>query len=213
MSEIRAVFFDFGGVLLKFMDGIDHKAIEERLGLEERTLMRCLYRESRYMDFQVGKCTHDEWMASVIDAIGRHCGEKKEAVIEAWENAERPLNWDMLGLVGRLRQADYRTGIISNTIPGMEDRLRELDATLEPERRLIPIFDVRIGSGDIGIAKPDPAIYLHAANAIGLEPQQCAFTDDVAKYAEAARDVGMQGFYFQGYEQFVADLRSVGVSC
>lgn len=190
MSEIQAVFFDFGGVLLKFMDGIDHKAIEARLGLDERTLMRCLYRESRYMDLQVGKCTHDEWITSVREAIKHHCGEKSEAVMQAWQDAERPLNWDMIRLAGRLKQAGYRTGIISNTIPGMEDRLRELDATQPPERQLIPLFDVRIGSGDLGFAKPDPEIYLHAATSLGLEPQTCVFTDDVATYAEAAQASG-----------------------
>ena len=37
------------------------------------------------------------------------------------------------------------------------------------------------------------------------------FTDDVKSYAEAASSVGMHGFHFTGYEQFAADLRSIGV--
>ncbi|MDO8614547.1 MAG: HAD family phosphatase [Dehalococcoidia bacterium] len=206
-SWIQAVFFDFGGVLQQHMDGIDHKAIESRLGLEERTLMRALYRDSRYLDFQVGKCTYDEWLASVQEAVQQHCGDKAQAVMRAWQEAERPLNEDMISLVKHLRAGGYRTGIISNTIPGMEERLR---AELP---HLVPLFDVRVGSGDLGIAKPDPEIYLHAARLAGIAPQRCAFTDDVHKYALAARDVGMHGFHFTGYEQFAQDLRSVGVRC
>ena len=205
--NISAVLFDFGGVLLQHMDGIDHKAIELRLGLEERTLFRCLYRDSRYMDLQVGKCTHDAWIASVRTAADRLCPDKAGALMAAWQQAERPLNQDMMALVKRLRLADYRTGIVSNTIPGMEERFRQ------ELPQLIPLFDVRVGSGDLGIAKPDPQIYLHAAERLGVAPERCVFTDDVARYAEAARDVGMRGFHFQGYEQFVADLRSVGVRC
>jgi len=210
---ITTVFFDFGGVLLQHADGIDHKAIEAALGLEERTLFRCLYRDSRYMDLQVGKCTHEEWIASIRAAADQHCPDKAEALMHAWQNAERMLNWDMIGLVGRLRAGGYRTGIISNTIPGLEARLQEADANQPAARQLIPLFDVRVGSGDLGMAKPDAGIYLHAAQALGVQPEAAVFTDDVHKYAMAAREVGMRGFHFTGYEQFVEDLRSVGVSC
>ncbi len=212
-QNIQAVFFDFGGVLLQHMDGIDHGAIEQRLGLEEKALMSCLYRESRYMDYQVGKCTHNEWLVSVQEAVERNFGDKAPAVLKAWDEAERPLNQDMIALVKRLRAAGYRTGIISNTIPGLEERLRMEDERQPPARRLVSLFDVRVGSGDLGIAKPDPGIYLYATGALGLPPQSCVFTDDVRKYAEAAREVGMHGFHFAGYEHFVQDLRSVGVEC
>ena len=37
------------------------------------------------------------------------------------------------------------------------------------------------------------------------------FTDDVSAYAAAARDIGMHGFHFTGYQQFAADLRSIGL--
>ncbi len=125
--------------------------------------------------------------------------------MNAWQNSERLLDEDMVSLVGRLQSSGYTTGIISNTIPGMEERLR----TEMPH--LVPIFDVRIGSGDIGVAKPDPAIFHHALEAAGAAPEASVFTDDVSAYAEAARDIGMHGFHFTGYEQFAADLRSLRV--
>ena len=97
MPAIRALFFDFGGVLLQHADGVDHKAIEERFSLEPRTLMRCLYRDSRYMDFQVGACTHEEWQESIrVAARGALGAELAREVLEAYEQAERPLNPHML---------------------------------------------------------------------------------------------------------------------
>jgi putative hydrolase of the HAD superfamily len=203
---IRAVFFDFGGVLLQHADGIDHKAIEARLGLEERTLFRCLYRDSRYMDYQVGGCTNEEWIESIRVAATTHVGpERVDELMNAWQNAERLLNPLMVSLVERLRAGGYRTGIISNTIPGMEERIsREFP-------HLIPLFDVRIGSGDIGLAKPDPAVFQHALRELDVPAEASVFTDDVRSYAEAARTVGMHGFYFTGYDQFASDLRSIGV--
>lgn len=202
--NIQAIFFDFGGVLLQHMDGIDHKAIEARLGLPERTLLRVLYRDSRYVDLQIGKCTFDEWVDSVRAAAEQHAGDRAPALMQAWQEAEHLLNPDMIALVRRLR-ARYTLGIISNTIPGMEERYREQF----PE--LIELIDVRVGSGDLGVAKPDPAIFLHATRQAGVAPERSVFTDDVHQYAEAASALGMRGFHFRGYEQFVADLRSVGV--
>ncbi|MEX0682992.1 MAG: HAD family phosphatase [Dehalococcoidia bacterium] len=210
---IKAVFFDFGGVLLQHMDGVDHKALEARFGLEDRTLMRCLYRDSRYMEFQVGGCTHEEWQGSIREAAVALLGaEKATEVLAAYEKAERPLNPDMMSLVTRLRATGYLTGIISNTIPGLEERISDRDAQYPPEDRLATLFDVRVGSGDIGIAKPDPAIFQHALEKAGMDAEASVFTDDVAAYAEAASSLGMRGFHFTGYEKFASDLRSVGVN-
>ena len=208
MTDIKAVFFDFGGVLLQHMDGIDHGAIEAQFELPPRTLMHFLYRESRYVDYQVGKCTEAEWRASIRVAAVEHLGrEKADAVLAVYEKAERPLNPHMMALVERLRGAGYLTGMISNTIPGLMERL----TAEKPE--MLPLFDVYVGSGDLKIAKPDPGIFHHAMDALGVAPEVSVFADDNKGYADAARSIGMHGFHFTGYEQFAADLRSVGVDC
>ena len=203
---IKALFFDFGGVLLQFADGIDHPKFEAAFGLEERTLFRILYRDSRYMEYQVGGCTHEEWEGSIRTAAVAQLGAERAAeVMAGWQDAPRPLNEDLISLIERLRARGYRTGIISNTIPGMEDRLqRELP-------HLIPLFDVRIGSGDLKLAKPDPAIFHHALREMDVPAEAATFADDVKSYAEAASSIGMHGIHFTGYEQFVTDLRAVGV--
>jgi putative hydrolase of the HAD superfamily len=204
--DIQAILFDFGGVLLQHSDGIDHRAIESRFALQEGTLHRILYRDSRYMEFQVGKCTWDEWLGSIRAAAEEHVGARASDVMRAFQEAANELNPDVMGLVRRL-QGRYRTGIISNTIPGMEARIRQQF----PE--FLDLFEVRIGSGDLGVAKPDAEIYLHAARALDVPPEACVFTDDNRGFAEAAREVGMHGFHFTGYDRFAADLRSVGVAC
>jgi putative hydrolase of the HAD superfamily len=202
--DIRAIFFDFGGVLLKTFDGVDHEAIEQRFGLEPKSLRLMVYRDSRYMDYQVGKCTYDEWMESIRSALDAKIGAKSAAVLQAFFESDHPLNPDMVGLVQRLH-GRYTLGIISNTVPGMEERMQERIPDL------IGLFDVRVGSGDVGMAKPDPAIFHHAMEGAGVAPAQSVFTDDYNKHADAARALGMHGFHFTGYEQFVRDLRSIGV--
>jgi len=200
--DIKAIFFDFGGVLLKTFDGIDHDAIEAEFGLEAKMLRKAVYRDSRYMDFQIGACTYGEWADSIREALLK-IDDRADAIMNAFMDSPRVFNQDMLELVKRLH-GRYTLGIISNTIPGMEERLRE-------RFELVDLFDVRVGSGDLGIAKPDAEIFLHATKLAGLAPEQSVFTDDRADFAEAARGVGMHGFHFTEYERFLEDLRSVGV--
>jgi putative hydrolase of the HAD superfamily len=200
---IRAIFFDFGGVLLKTFDGVDHDGIEAEFGLEAKMLRKCVYRDSRYMDFQVGKCTYDEWTHSIREALTPLVGERADEAVNAFLQAPRTFNQELLSLVQQLH-GRYTLGIISNTTPGMEERLRE-------RFELVDLFDVRVGSGDLGIAKPDAGIFLHATKLAGPAPEQSVFTDDRADFAEAARGVGMHGFHFANYERFVEDLRTVGV--
>jgi putative hydrolase of the HAD superfamily len=206
MGDVKALFFDFGGVLLQHMDGIDHKAIESRLGLPEKTLYNCLYRDSRYLELHVGGCTRDEWVDSVRAAAFKHAGNRADALMLAWQEAEHPLNPEMMALVRGLKVQGYVLGIISNTIPGLEERLRQG----LPE--FIEIFDIRVGSGDLGIAKPDEGIFRHALAAAGVTPGESVFADDVRKYADAARALGMHGFHFTGYSQLAEDIRSLGVA-
>ena len=201
--DIRAIFFDFGGVIVHGFDGVDHDAIEAQFGLEAKMLRKCVYRDSRYMDFQVGKCTYDEWTASIREALMK-VDERAEAIMTAFMESPRAFNNDMLDLVKRLH-GRYTLGIISNTTPGMDERLRQ-------RFDLTDLFDVRVGSGDLGIAKPDAGIFLHATKLAGLAPEQSVFTDDRADFAEAARGAGMHGFHFTEYPIFVEDLRSVGVN-
>lgn len=202
--RIAAVLFDFGGVILQHMDGIDHRAVESRAGVPPGTLGRCLYQESRYHEAYVGRCTVEEWLESVREAMRRLAGPKAEALYQAFQQAEHPLNGEVLGLVSRLRPR-YRTGVISNTIPGLERRLRE-------ELGIAHLFDVVVGSGDLGVAKPQPEIYLEAARALNLPPERCVFIDDTEPLAQGARVVGMRGLRFLSLPRLVADLRALGVS-
>jgi FMN phosphatase YigB (HAD superfamily) len=75
----------------------------------------------------------------------------------------------------------------------------------------IDLFDVRVGSGDIGIAKPDEGIFRHALDGLGVAPGRASSRTTSAS-TEAASALGMHGFYFTGYPQFAEDIRSLGVA-
>src|SRR5258706_12968938 len=74
----------------------------------------------------------------------------------------------MWNAVGSARAAGVRTGLLSNSWGGRDYPLDELR----------PIFDDLVTSGNVRLRKPDPEIYLLAADRIGAASEDCVFVDD-----------------------------------
>jgi putative hydrolase of the HAD superfamily len=81
---------------------------------------------------------------------------------------------------------------------------------VEREFEWIDRFDVRVWSCQLGIVKPDPAIYRHTLGKLGVRPEEALFIDDKLANIEAARAVGMQAIEFSTIEQLRADLIAQG---
>ena len=86
----------------------------------------------------------------------------------------------MLAAVRSARAAGVKTGLISNSWGlGIYDRAP------------VDLFDATVISGDVGLHKPQPEIYLLACERLGVEPPECVFVDDLRENCEGAEAVGM----------------------
>ncbi|MDQ7992792.1 MAG: HAD-IA family hydrolase [Propionicimonas sp.] len=75
-------------------------------------------------------------------------------------------------------------------------------------------FDALFHSWQIGYAKPDPAFFTHIVDALGIEPQEAVFVDDMAPNVAGARRAGLQAVHFSRldtYGELRAKLRTLGV--
>jgi HAD superfamily hydrolase (TIGR01509 family) len=106
--------------------------------------------------------------------------------------------------------AAYRSGL--KPIPGIVELIASLDIPIcvaSNGRReqvefslsltgLLPHFTGRIFSSyDIGVWKPEPDLFLHAARAMGVEPANCAVVEDSVPGIQAGISAGMKVFAFQ----------------
>ena len=66
----------------------------------------------------------------------------------------------------------------------------------DPAYSFFDDFEQIFVSGEIGLIKPDPAIFRHATDALGLPPQQIYFIDDNINNVQAASELGMQACHF-----------------
>lgn len=95
-------------------------------------------------------------------------------------------NLAMMDLVARLRSADLRVSILTNNIREFRDLWRNLMPYEE-------LFDDIVDSHEVGLRKPNPAIYELALTRLSARAERTAFLDDVASNVAAAESLGMYG--------------------
>ena len=96
-----------------------------------------------------------------------------------------PIDPDMRALVVRLRAAGrVKLGLLSNANRGWTERLRE--------HGVADLFDDVVVSADVGLAKPDPEVFLLATRRLGVEPTACLMIDDQSQHVESAQRVGLR---------------------
>lgn len=101
----------------------------------------------------------------------------------------------MHDVVRRVRAAGARTALLSNSW-GLD----------YPREDWPQLFDCTVISGEVGLRKPDPAIYELTARQLGVEPGQCVMVDDLAPNVRGAVAVGMVGVLHRSVEETVAEL-------
>jgi putative hydrolase of the HAD superfamily len=108
----------------------------------------------------------------------------------------------MYEMIRTLRGAGFGTALLSNSW-GADEYPRADFATL---------FDTVVISGEVGMRKPEPEIFRHAAATLGLEPAECVFIDDIEANIAAAVGCGMTGVHHTEPAGTVAELeRLLGV--
>jgi len=104
----------------------------------------------------------------------------------------------MVGAVRAAREAGLKTGLISNSWGlGIYDRAP------------VDLFDAAVVSGDVGLHKPQPEIYLLACERLAVEPAECVFVDDLRENIAGAEAVGMTGVLHRDAAETVARLEDL----
>jgi putative hydrolase of the HAD superfamily len=201
---IRAVFFDFGGVLGRF-DRVGVHELEERFGLPDGAIVTAFYRIPEWEQVATGRLAEPDWLDAVgrkLDELaGRPIPEIRGEWARAWDNVDR----DVVSLADGLR-GRYRIGVLSNSTPRLESELLAANGIHD-------MWDVVINSARVGVAKPDSRIYQIAAERIGVPPEACLHIDDLEPNVRGAEAAGFRAIHHQGdFAELTSQLELLGVS-
>jgi putative hydrolase of the HAD superfamily len=192
-AELRGVIVDWGGVLTTPILTTVRAWIEaDKIDWEiYRSVMKTWVSEA-YIGggpnpvyaLERGECTPAQFEQQLAAQLLRVDGGAvvAEGLLQRMFAASVPVP-AMYEMIRTLRTAGFSTALLSNSWGGGE----------YPRADFPALFDAVVISGEVGMRKPEPGIFLHAAEALGLDPRECAFVDDVAANVAAAAACGMTG--------------------
>lgn len=199
---IKQILFDCGGVLteLNFRD-----TMRKISGSDEIAdyFMRHIWKPgSPWSRYDKGELNTQEILAELEKYMGAEYHSYLEKFVEVWIDALPPMD-GMEEIVDTLHEQGYPCYLLSN----FPERFAEMPARTPVLRKL----DGIVVSSRIHMLKPDPAIYLHAAGILGIDPGQTLFVDDTPKNIDGAMEAGMEGYLFTTPAAFKAYLQERGI--
>jgi epoxide hydrolase-like predicted phosphatase len=189
--SIEAVLFDFNGVLttspfahmaaLGTDAGIDGQVVLDlMLGPYDEDTDHAWHR------FERGEITAQEYG---LDLFERATAANVQLDFSSLANMMSRLDVHdiVIERVRRLRAAGYRTGLVTNNVKEASSQWRDLVPVGE-------LFEVIVDSSEVGMRKPNPAIFLHALELLGgIDPERAVFLDDAAGNVVGAQAAGLHG--------------------
>ena len=192
---IRALIFDFGGVLVRSQTRIGRTTWDERLHLPHGTIEELFFNSPQGQKAQRGEQSEAQQWAWLGEQFQLSSAELTELRQAFW--AGDALNTPLIQFIASLRPT-YQTAIISNAMDGLR-------TDLQAYWRIAHLFDHIVISAEVGVMKPDPTIYQYALQQLNCPPENALFVDDFAHNIAGAQAVGMVGIQF-GPERESAEL-------
>ena len=196
-STITTVLFDFAGVCTSSPWGPLAAAgggnLELLIGSYGEDTDHPWHRVER------GELAITDWVTE-ITALGRNQGVEIDFAPLQALLGDMTVHQQVIDRIRRLKEEGYRVGLITNNV-------REGSASW---RALIPVdelFEVVIDSSEVGMRKPNPAIYHLALDALGItDPSVAVFLDDAPGNVEGARLAGLHSILVEDPDDALAAL-------
>ena len=178
---IDAVVFDLDGVIRHWNDD-DLDRVEADHGLEPGTILAVGFNDDLGPAATTGRLTYREWMDRIRATVIAEHGESVTPALDVWEANVGVVDTDMVRVLRNLRRR-VPVALLSNGTTRLRRDLHVLD--------LLDELDVVFNTAEIGIAKPDPAVFRHVCAELGVPTDRAAFVDDLPANVQGAASVGM----------------------
>lgn len=187
MSRVKHIIFDLYGTLID--------ADPNLLSVKRGELLR--WGKKRWMCHNKNE---DEYFSEYCEV---HGGDP-EQLAQSFEEMERSTAFfpDVLDLVQELKEAGYDLHVLSNCGRSIISFVEEHDEIFSD------LFDTLNFSYELGYTKPQPEAFRKVLERIDATAQECVMIGDSPRSdVQAAKNLGMQGYVFDGRHMPVRELR------
>lgn len=182
-SALRAVLWDFGGVILTSpFEAFNRYELQHGLPPDFlRSVNAVDPHTNAWARLERSELTPDEFDTAFAEESERLGHRVPGAdVLGLLAGAIRP---EMVHALDRVIDAGYRTACLTNNVGGGDQR---------PDvAEVMARFDCIVESSKVGVRKPEPRFYEIACEWLEVEPRECAFLDDLGINLKPAAQMGM----------------------
>jgi len=210
MSEIKAVIFDWGGVLIDDPAPGLMQYCADALGVSCEEYIKT---HNKFADdFTRGEIYEKTFWSKVCGELGRSLPQMPSLWGDAFKAVYRP-RADMFSLVWTLHKASCKTALLSNTEVSSVQffRRQKYNQGYGKAFALTSMFDVLVFSCDEGMVKPERRIYEIAVERLGSRPEQTLFIDDKQEFISGAKRAGLNTILFKSIKQLKNELSRFGM--
>ena len=200
--EIRAIYWDIGGVLLT--NGWDHQ--ERARVLQQFSIPRDEY-EARHAEandrWERGELTDDEFLKQTVFFKERSFTPAQ--FLQALREQSKWLPGGARNVIAGIRKSSgLKMAMLNNESGPLNDYRIETFG-------LTQYFDGFFCSAYLGMRKPEPRMFRAGVALLHFKPEQCVFIDDRDTNCAAAAQVGLHAIQYKGEEPLKDALRAAGV--
>jgi len=201
-AKIKAVILDYGEVL-SYPPTAEEWSRMANLFHMDPARFRSLWDRNR-LAYDRGDLSLEAYWSQLAEDAGMNLEPEILTKLSQWDNEMwARVNPPMVEWPKRMRSAGLKTGLLSNMPVCMIRYARQQFGWLTH-------FDHQTFSAEVKLAKPDPAIYRHSLDGLGVAAAETLFVDDRATNVEGARAVGLNAIQFQSVTQLRSDLEKLG---
>nr|WP_230202881.1 HAD-IA family hydrolase [Parafrankia discariae] len=206
-EPVRAVWCDYGGVLSSSIAG-SLAQVAGAAGVPTSELRGAIRRVAASFGatliepLELGVLSQHEWGLRVTAELAPAWTPRIDLTRfgDHWY-AGRTVNTALFELLDRVRASGVRVGMLTNSVREWEPHRRALAPAVDP-------FEETVNSFEVGLRKPDPAIFELAESRFGTPPRACLLIDDLAVNCAAAQARGWRVIEHTELETTLARLRA-----
>lgn len=193
-AETEAIIFDLGGVLINLDYRLTSKAFID-LGLTDFDATYSQLQQTDLFDrFETGAISSFHFINRLLDQLPQ--GTSGNKVVHAWNAMILDFPVERLEWLLKLKQ-QKRIFLLSNTNTLHMEKVRRSLESAVGHQRLEDYFECVYLSCEMGLRKPDAAIFSRVCEEQGLNPVTTVFIDDSPQHVEGAATIGLQAIHLK----------------
>lgn len=198
----RVIVFDFGGVLLDW----NPRHLYRKLFPGDEAAMERFLEEIGFSEWNAHQDRGRSFVEAVAELSGRfpHRRDLIRAYHERWEESISGPIEGSEDLLISLKRAGH-------ALHGLSNWSSETFALTRRKYAFFDLFETILLSGEVLLAKPDPAIFRVLLERLGKKAEECVFIDDSAANIAAASALGFDAIHFKSAAQVSSALREKGI--